>query len=150
MVAPKSEEIFTISGSGGKQRQERYISPRLMILAAQLKAMSICKTRDLMQQEANVMKTKTSTKRHNLTRIAMYCSIMYSGATIGAESVEYDPTFLMGGNASSIDVSRYSDGNPTLPGVYDVSIYVNEQPVANLEIPLSRSPIKRMLKPVLP
>lgn len=48
----------------------------------------------------------------------------------------------MGGNASSIDVSRYSDGNPTLPGVYDVSIYVNEQPVANLEIPLSRSPIK--------
>lgn len=64
-----------------------------MILAAQLKAMSICKTRDLMQQEANVMKTTTSTKRHNLTRIAMYCSIMYSGATIGAESVEYDPTF---------------------------------------------------------
>lgn len=42
-----------------------------------------------MQQEANVMKTTTSTKRHNLTRIAMYCSIMYSGATIGAESVEY-------------------------------------------------------------
>lgn len=29
-----------------------------------------------MQQEANVMKTTTSTKRHNLTRIAMYCSIM--------------------------------------------------------------------------
>lgn len=49
-----------------------------------------------MQQEANVMKTKTSTKRHNLTRIAMYCSIMYSGATIGAESVEYDPTFFNG------------------------------------------------------
>lgn len=96
------------------------------------------------------MKTTTSTKRHNLTRIAMYCSIMYSGATIGAESVEYDPTFLMGGNASSIDVSRYSDGNPTLPGVYDVSIYVNEQPVANPRSPLSRSPIKRMLKPVLP
>ncbi|MBW9312460.1 hypothetical protein FA041_02050 [Escherichia coli] len=48
----------------------------------------------------------------------------------------------MGGNASSIDVSRYSDGNPTLLGVYDVSIYVNEQPVANTEIPLSRSPIK--------
>ena len=88
-----------------------------------------------MQQEANVMKTTTSTKRHNLTRIAMYCSIMYSGATIGAESVEYDPTFLMGGNASSIDVSRYSDGNPTLPGVYDVSIYVNEQPVATLYYP---------------
>lgn len=96
-----------------------------------------------MQQEANVMKTKTSTKRHNLTRIAMYCSIMYSGATIGAESVEYDPTFLMGGNASSIDVSRYSDGNPTLPGVYDVSIYVNEQPVANLEIPFIAIPDKK-------
>lgn len=96
-----------------------------------------------MQQEANVMKTTTSTKRHNLTRIAMYCSIMYSGATIGAESVEYDPTFLMGGNASSIDVSRYSDGNPTLPGVYDVSIYVNEQPVANLEIPFIAIPDKK-------
>lgn len=56
----------------------------------------------------------------------------------------------MGGNASSIDVSRYSDGNPTLPGVYDVSIYVNEQPVANLEIPFIAIPDKRMLKPVLP
>ena len=102
-----------------------------------------------MQQEANVMKTTTSTKRHNLTRIAMYCSIMYSGATIGAESVEYDPTFLMGGNASSIDVSRYSDGNPTLPGVYDVSIYVSNL-LLTWRSPLSRSPIKRMLKPVLP
>ncbi|MGU5285793.1 hypothetical protein MAX89_26395, partial [Escherichia coli] len=69
--------------------------------------------------------------------------MMYSGATIGAESVEYDPTFLMGGNASSIDVSRYSDGNPTLPGVYDVSIYVNEQPVANLEIPFIAIPDKK-------
>ena len=49
----------------------------------------------------------------------------------------------MGGNASSIDVSRYSDGNPTLPGVYDVSIYVNEQPVANLEIPFIAIPYKK-------
>lgn len=49
----------------------------------------------------------------------------------------------MGGNASSIDVSRYSDGNPTLPGVYDVSIYVNEQPVANLEIPFIAIPDKK-------
>lgn len=96
------------------------------------------------------MKTTTSTKRHNLTRIAMYCSIMYSGATIGAESVEYDPTFLMGGNASSIDVSRYSDGNPTLLVFTMLASMLTSNLLLTSSSPLSRSPIKRMLKPVLP
>ncbi|MGN9525294.1 FimD/PapC N-terminal domain-containing protein [Escherichia coli] len=32
----------------------------------------------------------------------------------------------MGKDASNIDLSRYTEGNPTLPGIYDVSVYVND------------------------
>ncbi len=40
----------------------------------------------------------------------------------------------MGQDASNIDLSRYTEGNPTLPGVYDVSVYINDQPVINQSI----------------
>lgn len=40
----------------------------------------------------------------------------------------------MGQNASNIDLSRYSEGNPAIPGVYDVSVYVNDQPIINQSI----------------
>lgn len=40
----------------------------------------------------------------------------------------------MGRDASNIDLSRYSEGNPTLPGLYDVSVYINDQPVTNQSI----------------
>ena len=40
----------------------------------------------------------------------------------------------MGKDASNIDLSRYTEGNPTLPGIYDVSVYVNDQPIMSQSI----------------
>ena len=50
------------------------------------------------------------------------------------ESVEYDSSFLMGSAASSLDLSRYSNGNATLPGRYDITIFVNDKPVASQNV----------------
>lgn len=38
--------------------------------------------------------------------------------------VEFDADFLVG-DAKSIDLSRFKDGNPVLPGDYNVDVYVN-------------------------
>ncbi|MGQ7190204.1 FimD/PapC N-terminal domain-containing protein, partial [Escherichia sp. HC-CC] len=53
---------------------------------------------------------------------ATFCALLYCNTAFSAELVEYDHTFLMGQNASNIDLSRYSEGNPAIPGVYDVSV----------------------------
>lgn len=81
------------------------------------------------------MQKITTTHPYNLTQIATLCALLYSSCSISAEHVEYDHTFLMGRDASNIDLSRYSEGNPTLPGIYDVNVYVNDQPVINQSIP---------------
>ena len=47
---------------------------------------------------------------HHLTRIAAFCALLYCNSAFCAELVEYDHTFLMGQNASNIDLSRYSEG----------------------------------------
>ncbi|MEX3021197.1 outer membrane usher protein [Kluyvera sp. STS39-E] len=52
-----------------------------------------------------------------------------------AENIEYDSSFLMGGAASSIDISRFSEGNPTPAGIYDVNTTVNDASAAGLSIP---------------
>lgn len=81
------------------------------------------------------MQKITTTHPYNLTQIATLCALLYSSCSISAEHVEYDHTFLMGRDASNIDLSRYSEGNPTLPGIYDVNVYVNDQPIINQSIP---------------
>ncbi|CAM8410374.1 hypothetical protein ESCOMA026M_13410 [Escherichia coli] len=43
---------------------------------------------------------------HHLTRIATFCALLYCNSAFSAELVEYDHTFLMGQNASNIDLSR--------------------------------------------
>ncbi len=81
------------------------------------------------------MTIKSTKKYHNhLTRIATFCALLYSNSALCAELVEYDHTFLMGKDASNIDLSRYTEGNPTLPGIYDVSVYVNDQPIMSQSI----------------
>ena len=69
------------------------------------------------------------------TLLAVCCAFFYSANGAATESVEYDSSFLMGAGASTIDIKRYSQGNPTSPGVYNVRVFVNEQPVASLELP---------------
>ncbi|EII4858490.1 PapC domain-containing protein [Escherichia coli] len=81
------------------------------------------------------MTIKPTKNYHNhLTRIATFCALLYCNSAFCAELVEYDHTFLMGQNASNIDLSRYSEGNPAIPGMYDVSVYVNDQPIINQSI----------------
>lgn len=69
------------------------------------------------------------------TLLAVCCALFYSQSGLTAESVEYDSTFLMGSSASTIDISKYADGNPTPAGIYNVKVYVNEKAVATLSIP---------------
>ncbi|HBN1929872.1 TPA: outer membrane usher protein [Escherichia coli] len=71
---------------------------------------------------------------NHLTHIATFCALLYSNSALCAELVEYDHTFLMGNDASNIDLSRYTEGNPTLPGIYDVSVYINDQPIMSQSI----------------
>lgn len=40
----------------------------------------------------------------------------------------------MGKDASNIDLSRYTEGNLTLLCIYDVSVYVNDQPIMSQSI----------------
>ncbi|EDU6198370.1 outer membrane usher protein [Salmonella enterica subsp. salamae] len=80
----------------------------------------------------NVSTTKTMPKK---TLLAVCCALLYSQPGLTADVVEYDSSFLMGDGAASIDVSRYSDGNPTPVGTYTVKVFVNEKPVASQTIP---------------
>ncbi|EGZ3994698.1 outer membrane usher protein [Salmonella enterica subsp. enterica serovar Wichita] len=80
----------------------------------------------------NVPTTRTMPKK---TLLAVCCALLYSQPGLTADVVEYDSSFLMGDGAASIDVSRYSDGNPTPVGTYTVKVFVNEKPVASQTIP---------------
>ncbi|EBP0094858.1 outer membrane usher protein [Salmonella enterica subsp. salamae] len=80
----------------------------------------------------NAPTTRTLPKK---TLLAMCCALLYSQPGLTADVVEYDSSFLMGDGAASIDVSRYSDGNPTPVGTYTVKVFVNEKPVASQTIP---------------
>lgn len=79
-----------------------------------------------------VSTTRTMPKK---TLLAVCCALLYSQPGLTADVVEYDSSFLMGDGAASIDVSRYSDGNPTPVGTYTVKVFVNEKPVASQTIP---------------
>ncbi|EKC6525955.1 outer membrane usher protein [Salmonella enterica] len=80
----------------------------------------------------NVPTTRTLPKK---TLLAVCCALLYSQPGLTADVVEYDSSFLMGDGAASIDVRRYSDGNPTPVGTYTVKVFVNEKPVASQTIP---------------
>lgn len=80
----------------------------------------------------NVSTTRTMPKK---TLLAMCCALFYSQPGLAADIVEYDSTFLMGDGATSIDVSRYSNGNPTPAGTYTVRVFVNEKAVTSQTIP---------------
>nr|WP_232054966.1 outer membrane usher protein [Leminorella richardii] len=62
--------------------------------------------------------------------MAAACALFCSSAASAAEKVEYDSTFLMGSAATSLDLARYSDGNPALAGVHEVSVFINDRPVS--------------------
>lgn len=81
------------------------------------------------------MLTHPKKRLPNKTILAACCALMYSGNSAATENVEYDSSFLMGTGASTIDVQRYAQGNPTPPGIYNARVFVNGQAVTSLEIP---------------
>ncbi|APY53516.1 outer membrane usher protein [Salmonella enterica subsp. enterica serovar Djakarta str. S-1087] len=64
-----------------------------------------------------------------LAQFVACCTTLACSHTVLAdgEKVEFDQSFLMGRQANSIDLSRYTQGNAALPGTYDVSIFVNDK-----------------------
>lgn len=81
------------------------------------------------------------------TTIAICLALCAVNRGYAAESIEFDETFLMGDGKSSIDISRYADGNPTPPG-YTMSAFllmIKSQLIWKFRLLMSE---KMMLKPV--
>lgn len=87
------------------------------------------------RMKKTVQNVSTSGAMPKKTLLAVCCALLYSQPGLTADVVEYDSSFLMGDGATSIDVSRYSDGNPTPVGTYTVKVFVNEKAVASQTIP---------------
>ncbi|MFN3071820.1 fimbria/pilus outer membrane usher protein [Serratia sp. J2] len=51
-----------------------------------------------------------------------------------AKNVEFDPSFLNVDDTKSVDLSRFANGSSALPGVYKTAVYVNNQPISNIDI----------------
>ncbi|EEW0787203.1 outer membrane usher protein [Escherichia albertii] len=99
------------------------------------------------------MKTSYPGKKHQRSPLAclIACSLLPCAPNVwGAdETVEFDNTFLMGAGARDIDVNRYSTGNATLPGRYDVSIFINNQAAASLKIEFIETEKKQAAQPCI-
>ena len=51
-----------------------------------------------------------------------------------AKNLEFDASFLNVDDEKSVDLSRFANGSSALPGVYKTALYVNEQPISNVDI----------------
>ena len=60
-------------------------------------------------------------------RIAMVGCLMLSQSIRAQDATEaiFDPSFLPGDSTAMLDLSRFARGNPVLPGLYDVDIWMN-------------------------
>ena len=84
-----------------------------------------------MKRSSNDRKLRLSPLACLIASGLMSCA---QNALAAEETVEFDNTFLMGAGARNINVARYSEGNPALPGHYDVSVYFNEQATSSLKL----------------
>lgn len=88
------------------------------------------------EDDADVGK-KQSTTNETLKKTVVAVQNSNKAATSEDEVVEFDSAFFTG---VGIDVSRFSRGNPVLPGTYKVVIAVNEKPVGKAEIQFIENP----------
>ncbi|QXT42551.1 fimbria/pilus outer membrane usher protein [Serratia fonticola] len=51
-----------------------------------------------------------------------------------AKNLEFDASFLNVDDEKSVDLSRFANGSSALPGVYKTTLYVNDQPISNVDI----------------
>lgn len=70
-------------------------------------------------------------------------------ATAEAVAVEFDPGFLHGSGGTVVDVSRFAQGNPVLPGEYTVDLRVNDEWVDQRRVRFVSLPGQGDAKPCL-
>jgi len=57
--------------------------------------------------------------------LAGWLAMSHCGMAQDIRTVEFDPSFLLDGGPTALDLSRFAHGNPVLPGRYDVDIRMN-------------------------
>jgi outer membrane usher protein len=81
----------------------------------------------------------------SLTPLALFVIALLSGESAWAveqatapqdieKNIEFDPAFLNVGQHSSVDLSRFANGSGTLPGIYQVQVYVNNEQIGSESI----------------
>lgn len=65
---------------------------------------------------------------------ALLCAIGAFSGHAGAESVEFDPSFLNVGQRDAVDLSRFARGASGLAGKHRVAVYFNGDGIGNKEI----------------
>jgi outer membrane usher protein len=76
----------------------------------------------------------------------------FNVSTANAESInktEFNAIFLRGGNASTVDLSRFAHGNPVLPGTYQVQININGKEVSRVPVLFVAQPGSHIALPCL-
>ncbi|WP_329742280.1 fimbria/pilus outer membrane usher protein [Dyella sp. A6] len=61
-----------------------------------------------------------------------------AGASAGADAsgafADFDRSMLAGGGQDTADISRFEHGNPVLPGIYNLDVYLNRAWVGRLDV----------------
>jgi len=57
-----------------------------------------------------------------------------ASANPGGGFVEFDRSMLAGGGKDAADIARFEHGNPVLPGLYDLDVYVNGNWIGRLDV----------------
>lgn len=64
------------------------------------------------------------------------------------DTVSFDPVFLGTSGDSQIDLSRFSNGNSAVPGIWPTDIYVNDEKITHAKVNFTEQPDKSV-KPCL-
>ncbi|AHG19338.1 pilus assembly protein PapC [Chania multitudinisentens RB-25] len=51
-----------------------------------------------------------------------------------AKNLEFDASFLNVDDEKTVDLSRFANGSAVLPGVYRTAVYINNEPISNIDI----------------
>lgn len=89
-----------------------------------------------------------------LSVIGMYAHAENAAADSAASerttlaAVEFEGGFLMNGGHGGIDVSRFEQANPVLPGTYTVDVYVNQDRVGRVDVPFASVSARTNAQPI--
>lgn len=80
------------------------------------------------------MTIKYTKNYHHLTHITTFYTLLYYNTTFNTKLIKYNHTFLIKQNTSNINLNQYNKNNPTIPNIYNINIYINNQPIINQNI----------------